>query len=473
MSEVDNNLSLQDLRAIIHGLKMSGFAFIEDEDTRYNVTCMISDLPSPECLLSMCQKPDELKRVREYVGEIMKIVDCGGNKDESFKTRFEAKKDMPPRYNVLKWRKNMNKEVVAKNLIEASIYADNHAEPLIAENAIKLAKKITAGTIVASEINDFSDSIAKSKLFQEAAMSDWWAGLKGGMGGLGQEVKNVGHGFIDPMKVGAGLARSRKIMENITKNVAELQKSLSESQQWIQDPAFKKDLTGIINIVSPFVSNSQGILEKLNSMEVNYKRTKIPVGGDQTGGAGGAGGQSVTEGQSPAGAPASLQNQMQQRMEGGDTGGSLGDALKAVVPDPNQDMFDPRVNPPANSGSGMSSQEKAYTGDTSQFEAPTPEATPSAAPSAAPSGKTAPKGSKIDQMNKSDIFQLLTQGTEKETRNNIIDNNFAEWGFPGKTYNELTEDEARQIAKKLGVDKFALSNKFNKTSSSKKWIRVI
>ena len=136
MSEVDNNLSLQDLRAIIHGLKMSGFAFIEDEDTRYNITCMVSDLPCPEELLCMCEKPDELKSVREYVGEIMKIIDFGGSRDESFKIRYEAKKDMPPRYNVLKWRKSMNKKDMAKNLITASTYADENGDSLLQKRPI-------------------------------------------------------------------------------------------------------------------------------------------------------------------------------------------------------------------------------------------------------------------------------------------------------------------------------------------------
>jgi len=280
MPDTDQSLGIQDLRAIIHGLRMSGFSFMGDNDIREKVSFMIQDLPSPETLDSMIESPDDLRHIQENVGEIMKLIEMGGARDENFKVRYEAKTDIPPRYKVLKWRTAMKQNELTKNLIKVSMYADDKSEPQIAEQAIRLAQKVKDGSVTEADVKSFETSFESSNLHQEAALSDWWAGMKGGAGAFGQEVKNVGHGWVDPSKVGAGLARSKSIMESIIKNVTALQQSLNQSQEWVQDPAYKQDLTNILNIVQPFTTNSQGILNKLNEIEVNYKRTKVPVGPD-------------------------------------------------------------------------------------------------------------------------------------------------------------------------------------------------
>ena len=102
------------MRAIIHGLRMSGFSFVGDDEAREKVIFMIGELPTPETLDSMVMAPEGLKDVKEQIGQIMRLIEEGGRRDENFKVRFEAKKDIPPRYKVLKWRTAMNKKDLTK-----------------------------------------------------------------------------------------------------------------------------------------------------------------------------------------------------------------------------------------------------------------------------------------------------------------------------------------------------------------------
>ena len=140
MPETNQSLGVRDLRAIIHGLKMAGFSDIAEEQIREQISFLIEDLPSPETLDTMGASTEGLDGIREQVGAIMRLVELGSKQDEGFKVRYEAKKDMPPRYKVLKWRSTVSYNDLTKSLIKMSVFADDHNVPVVAEKAIQLAK---------------------------------------------------------------------------------------------------------------------------------------------------------------------------------------------------------------------------------------------------------------------------------------------------------------------------------------------
>ena len=91
MPDQEQSLSIQDLRAIIHGLRMSGFSFVGDEGVRDKITYMIEDLPNPEGLTGMADSPVDVKHVQQQVGEIMRLIEMGGTRNQDSRVRYEAK----------------------------------------------------------------------------------------------------------------------------------------------------------------------------------------------------------------------------------------------------------------------------------------------------------------------------------------------------------------------------------------------
>lgn len=277
------NISMEDLRTIIHGLKMSTFSFIPEEEIRDKVIFMIEELPSPEKLTEYSL---DLKNVKNYVGEIMRLIEVGGKRDEGFKVRHEAKKNMPPRYKVLTWRKSMNEKDLTKSLIKMSVYADDRSEPVLAEKAIELAQSINNGVAVGDkELKTFTDAFENSQLHQEAAFGDWWAGIKGGLQGGMQGAKNVGHMVADPAKANASLARAKSYVQNILSGIDGLEKSLSSAQGFVYNPGMKESIGQIIQEISQFKQQVspqiQATFDNLNNVELQLKQTTVPTGTGQ------------------------------------------------------------------------------------------------------------------------------------------------------------------------------------------------
>jgi hypothetical protein len=181
MEKEEQELGIEDLRVIIHGLRMSTFSFIEDEDIQDQVSHMIEELPSPEQLNELCGKSADLKYLRDKLGYIMNVIEGGGCKDEAFKARYESKKDMPPRYKVLKWRGAMNKTLTS-GLIKMSSFADAHSNPLIAEKAIVLAKKSSSGDVSEEELRIFMADCKNAGFEREAQnwMKNKWDEFQAG-----------------------------------------------------------------------------------------------------------------------------------------------------------------------------------------------------------------------------------------------------------------------------------------------------
>ena len=106
MVEFPQDLSLQDLRAIIHGLKMAGFSSV-DEGASDHIKFRINSLPSAEALSQISQNPKVFRDIIVEVGEIMRMVETYSKQGSEYSARFKSKKKLPPRYKVLEWRKYM------------------------------------------------------------------------------------------------------------------------------------------------------------------------------------------------------------------------------------------------------------------------------------------------------------------------------------------------------------------------------
>ncbi len=422
------SLPIKDLRAIIHGLRMSGFAFVHDEETKDKISYMIEGLPSAEDLDSLIETPEVLRDVEEMVGEIMKLVDQGGKRNQGFKARFEAKKNLSPRYKVMGGR-IMNKELTS-SLIKMSAFADSRNEPVVAENAIALAKKSSIGDITEDEIKTLIADCNIAGLHAEVDSflkeAGMWSGIadvakgvgqgigKGVQQGIqtvknvgqqiGQGVKNVGQGVKDTYQLG----NMRGTFERINKEVADAIGYATQSYASMQDPSKKKKAGDVLTMLQNMQTVGSQVYDIVMADPVDSSVASPSDGG----GIGGA--PAATTPVAPAGSSSVLDN----------------DIL----------------------GGGGGAGEPAVTG----------------VPSAAP-GVPAQK----------DIWQ----GVDRNKMLNIINKSIPEvWesGYKGKAVAQLTDEELKQaISDNVGAKSlptFLQSAKkrlmLNKLSQNKKWIRV-
>lgn len=129
------DVTLQDLRAIIHGLKMASLSFVEPEALD-EIEAMIKSLPGAEELNQYAMDPPSLKQLQAQIGGIMRIIELYSKRDSEYKTRYKSRTGLPPRYPVLEWRDQMPiaaskinkmeiKNSLVKNLIKLSQDVDN------------------------------------------------------------------------------------------------------------------------------------------------------------------------------------------------------------------------------------------------------------------------------------------------------------------------------------------------------------
>jgi len=189
MANISKDLTLRDLRTIIHGLKMAGFGFVE-EGAVDQINGMIKALPSPEELGSLANTPDAIKNIQNAVGEIMRLIEIYGKRDMEYKVRYKSKTGLPPRYKVLDWKsagrndmKKMSQVDIRNNvvmdLLQLSREIDDCGMDKQAENLISCSKKIQAKEIpylelynVTKEILSFDSDNGLKKEAQMAANFD-------------------------------------------------------------------------------------------------------------------------------------------------------------------------------------------------------------------------------------------------------------------------------------------------------------
>jgi len=147
MQNKEQNLSIDDLRKIIHSLKMSNFSFLETSVLSI-VDEQIKALPSSEALGKLLSTPLELKRVREQIGNVMQIIDYYGTKNKEYKTRYKALTKLPPRYQVLDYKK------ASKELLNLSVSAENKGNNILADYLINKAESALEDKIDIDEVID-------------------------------------------------------------------------------------------------------------------------------------------------------------------------------------------------------------------------------------------------------------------------------------------------------------------------------
>ena len=127
------NIELQDMMNIVHGLKMSGLSFVEPDALDY-IQDRINELPSSEQLEVIYDDPREVKRLCAAVGSIMKMIEDYGMRNEEFSARHKAKTKLPPRYKVLKWEKaGLDMRMKKKAIDDAMPQASSEIEAAIQE----------------------------------------------------------------------------------------------------------------------------------------------------------------------------------------------------------------------------------------------------------------------------------------------------------------------------------------------------
>jgi len=149
------DVTLQDLRAIIHGLKMTSLSFVEPEALD-EIEAMIKSLPGAEELNQYAMDPPSLKQLQAQIGGIMRIIELYSKRDSEYKTRYKSRTGLPPRYPVLEWRDQMPiaasktsktnkmeiKNSLVKNLIRLSQDIDNEGLFNFASSLLSCAKDI-------------------------------------------------------------------------------------------------------------------------------------------------------------------------------------------------------------------------------------------------------------------------------------------------------------------------------------------
>ena len=149
-------LTLEELRKVSQSLKMDGFASIDDESVLDKIRFQISDLPSAEELDNLSDNAEALKNIGEQVGKIAQLIERVTRRDESYKVRNMARKNLPPRYQVLEWRQNMKQETanLVKNMVKTSARADDLGHADVAAKVLKCTKLVMAGKAQQKDVQE-------------------------------------------------------------------------------------------------------------------------------------------------------------------------------------------------------------------------------------------------------------------------------------------------------------------------------
>ena len=188
-------LTLAELREVILGMRMNGFAYIDDESVIDAVRFGIQNLPSSEQLDCLADNPESLKNIGIEVGRIAQLIERGSKRDESYKVRNMARKNLPPRYQILEWRDNMKQANanLVKNIVRTSAKADAVGFNPMASHLIATAKKIMNDEDARADIIIAATYLEKAGMEKEAAgIMDYMKGFTGELGkGIGNVVKSV------------------------------------------------------------------------------------------------------------------------------------------------------------------------------------------------------------------------------------------------------------------------------------------
>lgn len=213
-------LSVDDLKTIVHGLKMASFNFVED-DAMDEIKLMIKALPSSEKIEQMIQFPKAIKNLQTTIGNIMRLIELYGKRDVEYKVRYRSRTNLPPRYKVLEWRDNMkaNATEMTRELVRLSSLADEKGHGEESAKLLKCAKKIIDNKIEEKDIEEVVVALNNVGMGKEAQA---WEKMKGFFGGMGQGVKDVFSNIWQSGKAGGLEAQYIAIVQHLEKFKAQV-----------------------------------------------------------------------------------------------------------------------------------------------------------------------------------------------------------------------------------------------------------
>jgi hypothetical protein len=268
----DVNLTIDDIKIIVHGLKMNSFSYIEP-NAFDEIKFMIKGLPQPEEIDKMTQFPHSIKVLQEQIGKIMRLIELYGKRDMEFLTRYKARTSLPPRYKVLDWRVPMTtKANLIKNLVKLSCQLDEDHKGKLAQGLIDCCKKIQKDEIPAKELFAITKEIVACNdgLRKEAQQtidldfSDISNGLQNVLGWLADVEKKV----IGKFNV---LQRDRNPKsEGFTKQLQQIWNQV----KWLSSNT-KKDIEQINQITQAVQQDMSGSVP--DNVYFNQKNTNVKV----------------------------------------------------------------------------------------------------------------------------------------------------------------------------------------------------
>jgi hypothetical protein len=132
------NLTIQDLKEIITGLKISGLSHVENDDLD-EIKGMIKSLPSSEKVDEMAENKNSLDKLKSHIGGIMRLIELYSKRNGEYKTRYKSRTNLPPRYKVMDFQ---SKAKTIKEIIRISSKIDENGDGELSSSLITLAKSI-------------------------------------------------------------------------------------------------------------------------------------------------------------------------------------------------------------------------------------------------------------------------------------------------------------------------------------------
>ncbi len=229
--------SFEQLKKIIHGLKMHGLSFV-DQDALSGIQAQIKYLPSPEELDKLNGSPDKLKQVKKQVGEIMALIEAYGKRNLEQEKRNLSIKKLPPRYKHLEWRNNMDKAAqveVVKGMIKVSSRLDECGQEILSHKTLVCAQNIANGDFNENDIKFLEKEIKAAgheKLLKEAY---WGESFVGG-------VKNMLAPAKEKFKEGYQNVKNQKAEKEKQAKVFKILKSITSLDDYAKIPQIMKQL---------------------------------------------------------------------------------------------------------------------------------------------------------------------------------------------------------------------------------------
>jgi len=258
-------LTLSELREVILGLRMNGFAYIDDESVMDAVRFGIEKLPSAEELDNLKDAPEALKNIGVEVGRIAQLIEKGSKKDESYKVRNMARKNLPPRYQVLEWRDNMKQQTanLVKGMVKTSARADELGKTEAASQLLKCAKLIVENKAQEKDIQDVIIALRKAGMEKEAA--GMWDYMKGFTGGIGKGIGNVFKGVWQAGQAGGLEAKYNALY----KQIVDFKTSVDALAQKAQDPNVQTRMKNLSQQIEIGVNTIAKAAEAVKAAEVS------------------------------------------------------------------------------------------------------------------------------------------------------------------------------------------------------------